>query len=218
MELVFFDTSKVIRLTAVSRQAGQAFQPELIHAAALRYSFLKTPTVEELLKREIHFKVGKFQDIQIQDFDIYGDGLIASSASDTDKTLAFLQDVTDWADETYGYSTSIVAKPETYFESAIIVKSDVDLVLATTPKVEIASLVGRAFKQASSIDAKFESTGLIVDTDALSFSGRRKPVQFSIERRVGFPFTENVFFSQAPLPTQAHLEVLRTIEDLVLRS
>lgn len=218
MELVFFDTSRVINLTTVHRSAGEAFQPEIVQAAAQRYSFIKTPTLEELLKREIHFRIGKFQDVQIQEFDIFSDGVIAGSASHTDKILAFLQDVFAWANEAFGYSASIVAKPEIYFESAVVVKSEVDLARALTPKGDITSLVGRAFKQASSIEAEFESTGFIADVDSHSFSGRRKPMQFAFERRIGFPFSENVFYSRAPLPTTAHLDVLRAIEDLARRA
>jgi hypothetical protein len=66
-----------------------------------------------------------------------------------------------------------------------------------------------------------------LDTDALRGAvtvlggwigvGRRKPMPFSIERRLGVPFEENVFYCKAPVPTKIHLSALTAIEALARR-
>ena len=41
-----------------------------------------------------------------------------------------------------------------------------------------------------------------------------KPVRFSLERRLGIPYNEHVFYSIAPLHTQDHLKLLMDLESL----
>jgi hypothetical protein len=214
MDLVYIESSKVIYLNAVYRPQGQVYMPELLTELIGRYNFLKFPTPDQILKREIAFNIGKFQDIQIQDFNIYIDGIIVSSASDTDKLMAFINDVFSWARDKFGVIPTVVDKPETYFESTLIVKSDCDLANAVTPKGDISGMVGRAFNKANSMEADFIPTGIIVDMDAHGFGGRRRPMHFTIERKLGVPFEDNVFYCRAPVPTKAHLELLRAVEDL----
>ena len=191
--------------------------PDLIHGVVARYSFVKYPTVEELLRNEMKFSIGKFKDIQIQELSIYGDGVIISSACDTDILVDFLNDIFSWCRDAFGIDTMLGVKPETYFESTIIVRADVDLANAVAPKADIGATINRAFSHASSIEGAFASTGFIFDIDARTFAGRRKPIQFMVERRLGVPFEENVFYCRAPLPTKAHLGALRTVEDIALR-
>jgi hypothetical protein len=56
----------------------------------------------------------------------------------------------------------------------------------------------------------FEPTAILMGTDA----SQRKvvPGRFSLERKAGSPFKENIYFSAAPLQTAAHLELLQSIE------
>jgi hypothetical protein len=217
MELAFIDTSRVIHLTAVHRPEGQIYQPELMRGVVNRYSFVKYPSLEELLRREIKFEIGKFSDAQIQEFSIYGDGLIASSASDTDIIEAFVTDILEWIKEQFGITPAINAKPETYFESTLIVKAETDLVAAMTPKADALSVIGRACRLAPSPDSPYVPSGFIFDTDAQEFKGGRKPKYFAVERRLGAPYGENVFYCTAPLRTKDHLAVLRSLEEIAGR-
>jgi hypothetical protein len=43
---------------------------------------------------------------------------------------------------------------------------------------------------------------------------RRRPNRFTLERRIGLPFSANVFFSQAPLKSGDHLALLEALEAL----
>ena len=57
--------------------------------------------------------------------------------------------------------------------------------------------------------------------DPLIIKWGRSP--FSIQRRLDVPFSENKYFSEAPLPTDVHIELLRNFEadvmaDLQLRT
>ncbi len=58
----------------------------------------------------------------------------------------------------------------------------------------------------------FWGTTLNIDTEGL---GVLAPAFFALERRVGFPFSAKVFFSQAPLRTKDHLVVLEKLDSII---
>jgi hypothetical protein len=183
-----------------------------------RYQFVKIPTADDVLKRDIKFAVGKFQDAQIQELGVYADGIIVTSASDTDILEAFVSDLFAWIMAEFGVMPVVGVTPETYFESTIIVKADADLTRAVTPTDDIALVLNRTFNaNATTPKGRFVSSGFNLDCDASEFKGRRKPIHFAFERRLGVPFEHNMFFCSAPLRTKDHLAVLRTLETLALR-
>ena len=57
---------------------------------------------------------------------------------------------------------------------------------------------------------KFDITGIVIGVDPLSV--KAPPVPFTIERRLDTPFSENKYFSSAPLPTSEHVRLLETLE------
>jgi hypothetical protein len=119
MELQTYDVTRLIHLTQVQRPAGQIYLPDAITKLVERYSFVKAPNADQALP--YIFSVGKFQNTQINELGIYNDGLIISSASDTDFLEAFLNDLMSWSVQEFGLVPSPTA--ETYYESGIVVKS-----------------------------------------------------------------------------------------------
>ena len=214
MELVAIDESRVVHLTMVARPAGQMYLPEVAAKLVGRYGFAKPPTLDDLLKDVQIFGVGKFDDIAIQELRIYGDGIIVSSRSNTAKIDAFIKDLFAWAEKEIGLIQAITAKPERYYESLLMVKSKVDLAKCLAPADAVLTAFQRAWKSENKIEASFMPSGLLLDCDAFKFAGRRKPTRVSVERRLGFPFEENVFYCGAPLSTDHHLAFLTALEGL----
>jgi len=95
MNLIGIESSRIIFLTQVHRPSGELYLPDAVAKIVKRYSFLKSPSPEQALPYT--FAVGKFQNSQIAEFSLYNDGLIVSSASDTDLLDAFLDDLLSWA-------------------------------------------------------------------------------------------------------------------------
>jgi hypothetical protein len=60
----------------------------------------------------------------------------------------------------------------------------------------------------------FEPTAVLFNVD--TSQAKSPPAMFSIERRVDVPFEENTYFSQAPLRTAEHIEILNTFEASLL--
>jgi hypothetical protein len=218
MELIAFDDSKVVYLLDMFRPAGQLYQPEAATKIVQRYSFMKFPSVENLVKNERNFGIGKFRDIQINEFNIYSDGVIVSSGSDTDAIDAFVDDVLAWAKEEFGIvQLTDGFPPERAYESSMVVKSDADLMRALAPKNDMSTILNKIYhSDRGYVGGDIGLTGFIAAVDRSKFTGRRKPISFTLDRRLGLPFENNIYFSMAPLRTKDHLEVLRSIERLAL--
>jgi hypothetical protein len=56
----------------------------------------------------------------------------------------------------------------------------------------------------------FEPTAIIIGSDNSQL--KITPSSFSIERKLEAPFVENTYFSQAPLETSEHLQLVEEIE------
>jgi hypothetical protein len=212
MELVGIENSRIIFLTQIHRPSGQLYFPDAAAKLVERYSFVKVPNLDQPLPYV--FSIGKFQDAQITELTIYGDGLIVSSASDTDLLDAFIEDLLSWATKDLGLVQMTAAKSEKFYESSIVVKSISDLPKALGPQNDVTATLKAAMKSAQ-IKSSFELSGFILDLDPGDFVRKRKPFRFVVDRRVGVPFVDNVFYSRAPFRTQDHLLVLRLLEGMV---
>ena len=99
----------------------------------------------------------------------------------------------------------------------MVVKSKVDLSFALQPKInDLAGTLTSALKSAG-ISRSLKLSGYLLDFDPDDFKGKRKPFRFVVDRRVGVPFSDDLFFSQGPFRTKDHLDVLRSFENLALR-
>jgi hypothetical protein len=216
MELVSVDNSRIIFLTQVHRPAGQLYFPDAVGKLVNRYSFLKAPAPDQATHPFV-FGLGKFEDAQITELSLYPDGFIVSSASDTDIIDAFIRDLMSWAESDLGLVPMPGSKTETFYESSIVIKSKVDLSLALQPEIDdLAGTLAGALKSAG-ITRSLKLSGFLLDFDPDDFKGKRKPFRLLVDRRVGIPFSDDLFFSQGPFRTKDHLNVLRSFETLALR-
>lgn len=216
MELVQIESTKVTYLVQLHNPAGQIYQPEAAMKVAQRYSFAKMPSVDDLFKNERAFRIGKFEGVQISEFALYSDGVIVNALCDSDIIDAFLDDVLKWAKEEFGLIPLLTSKPEKTYESSIVVQSKTDLAEGLRPRIDVLPALNRIYADGKYLHSEFHPTGLIATIDDAEFPGRKKPVKFILDRRAGVAFDQMVFYSQAPLQTKDHLEVLRGFERAVV--
>lgn len=217
MELVAIEMSRIIYLTKVVRPAGQTYLPDAVTKLLQRYSFAKYPSVDDLSREVSSFGIGKFDDIQIDEFNIYADGVIVAARAPTEKLDAFLADVFSWAEKELGMVQAATARPEKFIESSIVVKSAKDLAFALAPKTEAIEILNSAFANRAADGDPYRLSGFLIDCDPIQYLGRRKPMRFAVERRVNEPYSENIFFSHAPLHTAEHVKLLAKLENLSTR-
>jgi hypothetical protein len=214
MDLTSIELSRIIFLTQVNRPSGQLYLPDAVAKVVDRYSFVKSPNPEQPVPYT--FAMGKFQNSQIAELSVYNDGIIVSSASDTDLLDDFLDDLLAWAMKEFSLVSIPGAAPEKYYESSIIVKSTTDLSASLRPQNDVFPLLAGAAKSAN-IEAEIRFSGALFDFDIADIKRKRKPFRLIIDRRVGMPFSANVFYSQAPFRTKDHFNVLKSLEEMATK-
>ncbi len=214
MEIVSTENSRVIYLTNVHRPRGMPFGPDLAMRMVTRYAFSKFPSVADVDKDVHQFAVGKFNDIQIDALDVYSDGVIASSKSDTIHIDAFLVDLFEWLRTEMGIVETVAAKKEYHYESFLVVKSKRDLMATLGPSKSVTDTFNTVFSQSDYISSPFAATGFALEPGPEVNPFSRRPLRFLLERRVGFPPEQNIYYSCAPLRTIDHLDLLTRLEAL----
>jgi hypothetical protein len=214
MELVNIDTSRVILLTEIHRPNNASYLPEVIAKLVQRYGFAQYPTAEQLLKNELTFGMGKFGDSGILELRVYTDGVIVTSRATTDILEAFIIDAMEWLRDEFQIVPTSIARPEWHFESVVVVRADADLLSLMRPQKAAVSAINNSWEAPGYHPGHMQSTGVTFTIDQPEIKSRRKPFAFTLERRTGYPFEENIFFSGAPFRTKDHLAVLGRLEEL----
>ena len=137
--------------------------------------------------------------LQIQEMRIYGDGIIVTSSSNMEILDRFVTDVLKWSEIELGLTTTSFAKPEKHYESNIIVKASTDLAKVHKPNEKLLSILAQHLSAKVVERPPFELTGMFADADPEAIKTlRRRPHRFTVERRLGYPFSQNVFFWWCP--------------------
>lgn len=214
MELVTIEEGRIIYLVQVHRPSGQLYWPDAAKGLVERYGFIKAPSLEDLSSRRdyLMFGMGKFLGAAIAELRIYNDGMIVESQSDTKLLDGFVEDLFTWAASEFGITPTLTAKPEKYYETTLVVRASTDLARSLAALDHITAVANKLIGKLPAPAREYRASGFILDCDAHSEGGRRKTRKFVVDRRVGIPFDENVFFSEAPLTTADHLTFLEEVE------
>jgi hypothetical protein len=212
MELIGHELSRVVYLTNVGRRDGGVFFPDVAQTVLQKYSFVKFPNLDDLQKESQTFNMGKFQGFQINELNVYSDGIIVSGKCNTDILGAFVTDLFGWIKTDFGLEEITVLKPEMHFESSLVVKAERDLTSVLSPPKSVSNLIEQTMARVT--QAEYQPSVIHFETDSVGFKTRRRPHRFTLERRVGFPFEVNVFHSQAPMKSADHLSLLGDLEGL----
>ena len=187
--------------------------PEFTPKIAERYGFLKLPEkLEDFLDEQkgIQFAFGRWDGTVINQLAFYAHGIAVETAASTDVSEKILYDVLRWGANTLNinYHQDMIKRKA--YVSGLLFSTDVSL-NALHPKLRgigerlsssVADSLGHVFP--------YEVTGIFFGYDT-THTKPNAPI-FTIERRADVPFTENKYFSTAPLPTEEHLKLLRDFE------
>jgi hypothetical protein len=186
-----------------------------------RYKFLKAPErFEEFIpqtpQQPLTFQGGRFTVdnrevgiLSLQFLLFPPPGLIvADTQSSTDDSDFLLDDYTAYA-KTFHPEAVTPIGPAIYL-------SQLEFALNGPPHLlpqyeEAARAVDHCLADYGLKLPKFGFWGLSLNFDTRSVAGIAPPF-FAVERRIGFPFESNVFFSQAPLRTKDHIALLEKID------
>jgi hypothetical protein len=214
MEIVEYGVCHVVNLMNMLRPAGAAFFPEIAAKVIAKYQFAKPPTLDDLDKEVVKFQIGKFNNVQIAEFSVYGDGVIANGKCPTELLEEFLKDVLAFSTKELGLVPVLPHRNELHFESTITVQAQADIGAFVVSPAQ--ALIGKTMQE--KLGVAYQASGITMDCDVRKIQKRRKPVRVFIERKVGFPFAENLFYCIAPLRTADHIELLKALETEALNA
>jgi hypothetical protein len=191
---------------------GSLFYPDLAKAIVARYNFQGFPQkVEDFDEAKgVTFTAGHFGGVTISQFVIYTYGLLFDTQTSTDESKRLLEDALIWATKEFGltYKPSTIRRWQ--YASHVTFYSKFSLTSVSPAFQRLADSVSKNVALTTGENLKYELTNSAVDYDQLS---RKHPLgPFSIQRRDNTPFSENKYFSNAPLPTDIHIKILEQFE------
>jgi hypothetical protein len=215
MNVLFVGLARTIWLFELARlnPTGMSLKA-VIEEIGKRYRFAKAPANELDLdeQRSLAFKAGTFTGARkvsiIVGLNIYNDGLAADTVSSTDESTEFLLDLAKWLNDTYGLA--VPKERRVIYLSQIDFQSEVSLINLNR---RLEAFAENLQNLAKSADKPYEVGSIQFWTEDIGKPGSASPVK--IERKVSAPFSANHYFSQAPLPTKAHMELLNEFEAIL---
>jgi hypothetical protein len=149
--------------------------------------------------------------VGINEFALYQDGIIVTTRANTALLDDFLDDLLAWSQSALGIVQTDIPPHERHYESNVIVGLDIH-------EEKSLAFLGRTNKSLQEYQEsyglrpfEFAFGALQVANDTTTYGGK-KPIPFTVVRRVNVPFEANVYFSTAPLKTDDHLAVLEALE------
>jgi hypothetical protein len=191
---------------------GKAYYPDIAAALVRRFNFQGYPTKPEDFDeaKGIHFTDGKFSDGTLDRVQIFTHGIVVDTRISTDVSAALLHDTLLWARSELGlhYEEGMVKRRA--FVSQLTFESALKLAKLNPVLGKVGGQISSSLSTSMGQPINYEPTGIILNLD--QSSTKLAPGFFTLERRAEVPFSDNKYFSTAPLSTQDHISTLQEIE------
>jgi hypothetical protein len=190
---------------------GKNIFSDLVPELIARYNFKKAPEEGGDFSKGMIFTLGTFENRNHDDLQvgltIWSDGIAADAYSSTDDSDEFLEGAIKVLPE-LGYHFEPAMVRYKARNSQVIVKCQNKL-STLNPRLD-----GFIKKLSASVDPQ-----LVFECSAIEFwpdqTRALRPVNFSLQRKLGTAFSDNRYWSQAGMATQKHLELLEELEAIL---
>lgn len=195
---------------------GTVFFPDLITGLVEAFRFQKFPrTFEEMDENKgISFWEGTWSGVSVSQLTIYNNAILLDTRAGTNESKRILLEGLQWAAEKFGLSYHQGMIRRWRYISDLTVTSEVSLLVTNPALTNLCDAMGEHISEIIGEPYAFSPVRSTFDFD-------RHPrtvamAAFDIQRRADTPFSENKYFSEAPLPTDVHFQLLERYEaDLV---
>lgn len=204
--------------TADLRPTGGLHAPEFVGEIAAQFEFQKVPsTLEEFnVQKGMEFLTGRIGGKAIGKLVIWPNILIIEGRSNTTECKEMLTEILQWAKERFKLSYSPEMIKRYAYVSDVSFYSDATLLTVSPALSYIANSCSAALSEIWQEPVDYRPISLKIGHDPVLRQVGIAP--FSIERLGTSRFSENKYFSEAPLPTDKHIEMLEQFEKYVLSS
>lgn len=191
---------------------GAAFFPEIIGSLIERFQFQKYPkSFEETDEgKGVNFFEGRWNGINVSKFTVFTGALVVDTHTSTEASEQVLEEALIWGTENIGltYKSGMIRRKQ--YISDIVFNSDIDLLAVHPAFVNLRKAVTDAGEQYLWQRRPYELTHFGIDFDHTLNPLVAAP--FSIQRRGNALFSEKKFFSEAPMPTKVHVQIVEKFE------
>jgi hypothetical protein len=192
---------------------GKVFYPDLVKGMVEKFGFLKFPEKAEDLDetKGIDFIGGKWGNVTVEKLTIYQNGLLLDTRASTAESERIIEEGLAWASSTFGliYEPKMI-KRRGYLSNLCFYSACPFLLKSSLPVSKLTERVHNAVGKITGDKTPWEPTILTIHSESIP----RKPVgaPFTIQRRAETAFSENKYYSEAPLPTDEHVRLLEAFE------
>ncbi len=194
---------------------GIAYYPTVSSSLVKHFGFKKYPEKPEDfdLSKGIFFEDGYMADVTIERLVIYENGLQLDTRRDTEHSEQMLLYALQWAKELNLTFWPEMVKRKAYV-SQIGFYGEAPL-LGTNPLLNsFSERISKTVSDNLKAAIAFQPLAILIGQDP---GTQGIPIaSFSIERRAQSPFSENKYFSAAPVPTEMHLQMVEEYEKSIL--
>lgn len=199
--------------------------PDAIPLITMRYGFIQAPSLSDSIQKfredGFKFEAGKLapagQELAIQDFTIWPDGVVVNAYT-TQGAETFIDDFLTWGKEMFGFRATPAALTKRIYLSQLVIEFDYSIASKLLTLHPIFNAFNEVLQKTYGEELPpTEITTMRFDYDhAVAPLAFRVLSHFVLERRENHRFAEdNVFFSQAPLRTEDHANLLEDFERLL---
>lgn len=179
-----------------------------------RYEFVKYPEETEDVKEGAKFENGKFQTSRghaiTVSLALYEWGIVGDTRSSTTDSDEFLDDMLNWLCTEFGLAPSQEMVRSKVYLSAVHIHMDGSLNLLNPNLEPFARQLSS--KVVGYDPVMFETFGIMFWKDPKKTGPE---FSFRLERAETEPFSQQRYFSSAPLQTETHLELLEELERIL---
>ncbi|HEX5234247.1 MAG TPA: hypothetical protein VFW25_02845 [Silvibacterium sp.] len=197
---------------------GHIYFPELVGELVERYKFQNFPKTSEEsdLTKGIKFLDGICGKVPVQQFAIWDSQIVVETLTETDDSKAVLEEILRWGAEKFRLSYFSDSIKRFAYISDVTFYSDAPMLILNGAAERLSAEISKHLTDIWKEPITYEPIILRVGHDPTARKYNIAP--FTIERRGGVSFKEEKYFSEAPLPTKLHLELLEQFEREMLMS
>ena len=210
-------TLAMIELAEIN-QRGTLYVPQITKALVDRYKFEHFPTEAKHFDLEggIEFRLGKIGDIAIDRVAIFGGTILLETQVSTETSKELLLNLLNWLRDDFGATFNESQVRRWAHINQLLFQTDFPILAEfSKPLAVLAEKVNATVSEMFGEEMGYESQSIQIGHDP---SARKNSIAgLQIYHRGGVPYKDNRYFSEAPLPTEIHWELLEEFEKNVLK-
>lgn len=198
---------------------GTARFSEIVAPLVEAFKFENFPESKEDFDPDkgVKFGSGRFGELVIHTLNIFPGLISLESLSNTADSRTMLEHILEWAAENIGLTYSKGMIRRWGYISQVVFYCDYPLLqMISMPLNSLAKktteIVDGLFRE----ELKYEVSKVMINHDPLARSGAIAGV--TLEHRANVQFGANKFFSEAPLPTDSHIQFLQELEQDLIKN